>query len=224
MASFRLNIARIRGCPAPRQLGGAMEAFGLPQDQEFGVLNWSTSDSIASATIVRKTQTAVQRLDSDTKEVTASPVERVTLYPFAVRPRQETLEIYAGSAGAIEQVGLFLSGPLGLSTVVEPIELDLVEALGKLAGLTQRFVLRNVRVSDYSHNAYMTGPYAPKFLDTEHGKEFLEEYAAGATSAGVKFRGPTGPATVSLGRSACFGFSCRDDDQAAIQAILRKLV
>ena len=224
MASFKLNIARIRGCPDPRRLGQALEAFGLPDDQEYGVLHFAVSGSLASATVIRKTQTAVQRLDSETREVTAAPVERVTLYPLAVRPQQELLEIYAGSASAIEQVGVFFSGCLGLSTVVDPIELDLLAALDKLAGATERFQLRTVRVSDYSHNAYMTGPYAPRFLDTEHGKEFLEEYGPAATSASVRFRGPTGPATVSLCGLACFTFSCRDDDQPAIQAILRKLI
>lgn len=224
MASFKLNIAQVRGCPPARKLGSALEAFGLPDDQEFGVLNWSANDVIASATLIRKTQTAVPRLDSEAKEITTSPVERVNVYPVAFRPQQESVEIYAGSASVIEQVATFLSGCLGLATVVEPIELDLVAALDKLAAATQRFQLRNVRVSDYSHNAYMTGPYSPKFLDSEHGKEFLEEYGPAATSASAKFRGPTGPVTVSLCGLACFGFSCKDDDQPAVQAILRTLI
>ena len=70
----------------------------------------------------------------------------------------------------------------------------------------------------------MTGAYAPKFMDSQHGQEFMEEYAEQMVSASVKFAAPTGRATVTLTPKACFGFSCNEDDQPAVQSILRKLV
>ena len=77
MASFKLNLARIRGCPAPREVLEAMQAFGLPEKEEFGVLNASASDAAITATIVRKSQQAVQTVNPETREISAAPVEKV---------------------------------------------------------------------------------------------------------------------------------------------------
>jgi hypothetical protein len=201
-----------------------MEKFGLPESEEFGVLEVNPAQGALFGRIIRKSQQNVQRLNSETKELTAEPVEKVTVYPFGVRPAAEVLEVYAGSAAAIEQLGVFFSSCLGLSTVVETIELDVVAAIDKLMKTTAKFQLRSVRVSDYSHNSYMTGPYAPKFLDSAHAQEFLTEYAQAVTSAGVRFQTQTGKAAVTLTPKACFSYSCNEDDQPMVQGILRKLV
>lgn len=224
MASFKLNFARIDGCPAPAAVAKLMEKFGLPESEEFGVLSHQASESALFATIIRRTQQAVPRLDPETKELTAAPVERVTVYPFAIKPSTGRLELYAGAAAGIEQVGAFLSSCLGLPTLVEQLDLDLPSALEKLAGATKAFQLRSIRVKEYAHNSYMVGPYAPKFLDSEHGKDFLQEHLETVTSAAVQFAGPKGKVRVSLSPNACFSYSCNEDDQAAVQAVLRKLV
>lgn len=223
MASFKLNIAKIEGCPPPATLAAALEKYGLPDGEEFGVLNHSATDQAVFGTIIRTSQQAVQRLDPKSKEITSAPVERVIAYPFGVKPSTQRLEIYAGSAPAIEQLAVFFSSCLGLPTVVEAIEMDVVAAIEKLSKTTQKFQLRSIRINDYAHNSYMAGPYAPKFLDSQHGQEFLEEYSEYVTTAGVKFAAPTGRATVTLTPRACFGFSCNEDDQPAVQSILRKL-
>jgi len=224
MATYKLNIARVRGCPEPPQLAEALEAFGLPENDAFGVLNHSLTPRAVFGTVVRKVQQAVQRLDAEAREVTAASVEKVQVLPFAIRPDAEVLELYEGGASGIEQMGTFLSGSLGLPAVVEPIELDVPRVLEKLMGMTERFQLRSVRVSDYAHNSYMAGPYAPKFLDTEHGREFLEEYAESVTAASVRFSAPAAMATANLSPKACFSFSCHEDDRSVVQSILRKLV
>lgn len=224
MASFKLNVARIKGCPPAKQVLEAIEAYGLPETEEFGVLTCSGTDTSIFATIVRKTHQAVQNVDPETRELTSSAVQRVTVYPFGCRPDTETLEIYAGSATGIEQLGVFFSSCLALPTVVEGVELDLPAALERLAKETQRFVLKSIRVSDYAHNAYMAGPYAPKFLDSEHGKDFMSEYLDHITTASVRFQGPSGRVNVTLTPRACFSYSCNEDDQAAVQSILRKLL
>ena len=224
MASFRLNIARIRGCPPPEKLSAALAEFGLPDSEEFGVLNHSAGEKVVWATVIRKTTQAVPRLDAAARKVTSATVDRVTVYPFAVKPDAEVLEVYAGSAAGIEQVGLFLSGSLAVPAVVETIELDIASAVRKLASNADKFQLRSIRVSDYAHNSFMSGPYAPKFLDTEHGMDFLDEYAEFVTAAGVRFAGPTGRVNVGLSTRACFTYSCNEEDQPTVQSILRKLL
>jgi len=223
MATYKLNLARIQNCPRPKSLAEAMESFGLPETEEFGVLNHSATDKAVFATIIRKTQAAIQRLDEQTREVTAAAVEKVTVYPFAVQPSREVLEIYAGSAAGIEQVGTFLASCLQLPTIVEPIELDIPSAVDKLAADTRKFQLRSIRVSEYAHSSYMSGPYAPKFLDTQHGMDFLAEYADFVTAAGVRFATQSGRATVHLSPKACFSYACGEDDTAEVQSVLRQL-
>ena len=224
MASFRLNCAHIRNCPPPAELAAAIEKYGLPESEEFGILSCSGNSQAVFATLVRKTVQSVQKLDAANKEVTAAPVEKVTLYPFAVKPAAERLEIYAGSAAGIEQIGTFLASALGLATSVEPVELDVAWAVGKLMKETKNCQLKSIRVKEFAHNSYICGPYAPKFLDSEHGKDFLEEHAELLTSAAVKFNVKTGKANVSLSPTGCFTYSCHEDCQQEVQGILRTLV
>ena len=224
MASFKLNIAQIRGCPPPGEVLEAMETFGLPKDEEYGVLNCSATDKVVVSTIVRKTQQAIQRLDIEAKELTAAPVEKVVAYPLAVRPASDILEIYAGGPAGIEQTGYFFAGCLAFPTVVEPIKIDIPSTIDKLVANTERCQLRSLRISDYSHNSYMIGPYQPKFLDSQHGMDFLNEYVEAVTSANLRFAGPSGRVNVKVTALACFAFSCSEDDQPYVQSILRKLI
>lgn len=223
MASYKLNVARIRGCPSPREVDEAMAEFGLPETEEYGVLDHSATDTSVFGTIIRKTQQTMPQLDADAKELTATMVERVTAYPFGARPDTETLEVYAGSASGIEQVGLFFSSALAFPTVTEAVEVDIPAAIDKLLETTEKFQFRSVRISEYAHNSFMSGSYAPKFLDTQHGRDFMEEYAELVVAASVKFAGPSGRVTVSLTPKACFTYSCGEDDRSFVQSILRKL-
>ena len=224
MASFKLHIARIRNCPSPADVAGAMQEFGLPEAEDYGVLDSNATDESVFATIARRTEQTVQRLDAETGEVTSRQVEKVALYTFGIQPAREALEVYSGSASAIEQIGAFLSGSLALPTVVEPIELDIADAIEKLLKSAQRPQLKSARVGDYSHNSYMSGTYAPKFLDTPNGLEFIEQHSESLKAAGVKFMGPTGRVTVNLRSTASFSFSCQEDDEPIVRSMLRKLV
>ena len=224
MASFKLNIAHITGCPPPKTLAAALEEFGLPESEEFGVLQFSATSEAVFGTVVRRTQQAVQRVDPESKEVTSTAVEKVTLYPFGVKPSTGVLEVYAGSGTGLEQVGNFFAGCLALPTAVEQIELDIPSAIEKLTKAVQRFQLKGIRVNDYAHNSYMLGVYAPKFLDSTHGMEFMEQYSQFIASAAVRFQGPSGKVSVTLTPKTNFAFSCNEDDQPTVQSILRKLV
>lgn len=141
-----------------------------------------------------------------------------------IKEDSERIELYAGSKTAVEQVGVFLSSCLALAVVVEMCELDVVAAIEKLQTETQRFQLKAVKVSNYSHNSYMDGGYSPKFLDSEHGREFLDEYAEAVASAKVRFAVNGRKVDLTLRPNACLSYSCDSDDQAAVQALLRKLI
>ncbi|MCE5278382.1 MAG: hypothetical protein ABFD92_07425 [Planctomycetaceae bacterium] len=224
MASYKLNIATIRSCPPVKDLLKALDDYGLPENEPYGVLSTSSSETAVFATIARRTHQAVQKLQTETRELTSTEVEKVAVYPFAVKPKNHILEVYAGSAAAVKYIEEFMAGALGIAVATEPIELDIPAAINKLVADTQRFVLKSLRVEDYAHNSYMAGPYSPKFLDSVHGMEFLEEYSQSVTSAGVRFAGPTGRVTVTLKAQAAFSYSCNEDDQSEIQSILRKLL
>lgn len=225
MASFKLNLATITNCPSAEDLAGALQEHGLPEMEEFGVLNHTATESAVFATILRKTHQAIQRLDAETSEVLTDAVEKVTVYPIGVFPRRGMLEIYEGAATGIEQIGAFFASGLALPTVVSPIDLDIPAAIDKLQSMTDRFGLKSIRVSEYAHNAYMSGPYGPKFLDSEHGMDFLREYVDYVTSANVRFQARNGRATVTLSPKACFRYTLgNEDDQSAVQSILRKLI
>ncbi|MFW5840254.1 MAG: hypothetical protein ACOCZE_06710 [Planctomycetota bacterium] len=224
MASFRLNFARIRGCCRPEELVQAMAEFGLPETEEFGVLDASANGPAAFGTIIRKTQQAVQKLDPDSQQIVSQAVEKVSVLPFAVRPDTEMLEIYAGPASSIEQLGAFFGSCLALPTLVEPIEVDVPASIEKVMNNADRPQLKSVRVKEYAHNSFMSGPYAPKFLDTQHGKDFLEEYAEFASQARIRFKAPGGFASVSITPKATFSYSCNEDDQPVVQSLLRKLI
>jgi hypothetical protein len=222
--AFKLTIARIRGCPVAHDVDTLLEAYGLPEKDEFGVLNHSATAETVFGTIVRKFQQAVPGLDREAREITAVSVERVQVYPFGLNPKAETLEVYAGSSAAVGQVAAFLGGCLALPVVVELIPVDLVAAMEKLSHDTERYQLRSVRIRDYSHNSYMAWDYGPKFLDSEHGREFLEQYGTHLASADVRFAMRTGRANVRLNPTASFSYSCHEDDRPDVQSVLRKLV
>lgn len=224
MASFKFNVATVKGCPPADRLVESMDAYGLPPGDEFGVLSASTGGAGAFGTIVRRSQSSVPQLDADNKEVTATAVEKVQVIPFAVHPDQERLEAYAGAKSSLEQIGVFFGSCLALPTLVEPVEMDVPSAIEYLMENTARCQLRSVRVSEYAHNSFMMGPYAPKFLDTEHGKDFLSKYADFVVSANVRFQGPSGKVGVQLRPNACLSYSCNEDDQPQVMSILRKLI
>jgi len=224
MASYKLNIARMRGCPPAEELAEAIADYGLPDSEEFGVLSCTSGQNTVYGAIVRKTEQTVQRLNAEAGEVTPVAVEKATVYPFGVNPGRQVLETYAGAAGGLAQVAAFFSGHLALPTIVELIEIDILTAIDKLAARTEKFQLRAARVSDYAHNSFMSGTYGPKFLDTEHGKDFLSEYVDYIKAASVRFAGPSGRITVALAPTACFSFSCNEEDHSTAQAVLRTLI
>jgi len=224
VASYKLNIASCRGLPAADEIVRGLEEFGLAEGEPYGVLDASQGSGAAFGTLIRRTNMPVKRIEPKTRQVLTEAVERVALVGFGAFPAAERLEAYAGSASALKDVDALLTTGLALAVVTDPIELDVLSCVEKLMKNTQRFQLRSVRVTDYAANSYMIGAYVPKFMDTDHGLQFLEDYAEALKSAQVRFAGPTARVNLTITPNACFSYSCSEDDQPAVQEIVRKLL
>jgi len=225
MASYRITFGYIRQSPDAATLGAALAAYGLPDDDEFGVLNANVDRQAAWATLVQTTVQDVTRLDRQAGELVGETIEKAKAIPMKIIPGENRLEVYAGPASIIETVQVFFAGGAALPVVIEPITIDIPGAVEKLASRTKRFQLKKFRTKTYCHNSYMSGPYAPKFLDNQHGQDFMEEYAEKAAAATVRFQMPSGPATVHLSPTASFSYSVKDEnDVEAIQKLLRELL
>jgi hypothetical protein len=224
MATFKLNIANLDNCPPPADVAAAMEDFGLREEESFGVLNCTASEKAVLGTVVHRTVQDIQQLDEETGEVTSRSVNKVNVYPLGIYPDAGRIETYGGPATGLDRIAEFLASGLALPTIVNQIELDVVSAIDKLYRSTEKFQLKSIRVSEYAHSSYVCGPYAPKFLDTEHGRDFLTEFADFVTAANCRFQGEHGRVTVNLKPKANYSYSLsNEDDNSAVQSILRKL-
>ena len=224
MASFKINFATCKGLGEPKEIVSAMEEFGLAEGEPIGVLHATESPAAAFGTLVRRTDLAVQTIDPKTHEVLTETVERATLLPFGAFSKAGRLEVYTGGVSALQDVGEFLAGALGMAVVTDPIELDLQSAVERMMKSVSKFQLRAVRVTDYAASSYMIGPYAPKFMDTDHGLKFMQEYAEVLKTVELRFSGPSARVSTTLRPNGCFNYSCQDDDQPKVQQILRKLI
>ena len=104
MATFKLNLARILHCPPPAKLAEAMKAYGLPESEEFGVLNFSSTDQSVACTLLRKSQATVQKFDKDSGELTSAMVEKAVIYPFAIKPSATLTGDTLSPVGLLERV------------------------------------------------------------------------------------------------------------------------
>ena len=224
MASFQMNIGSLDHCPPPAKVVEAMKEFGLPDGGEFGVLSHVGNDSIVQAIVIRRDRKVLKTLDGETHEVAETPVDCVVQIPVGLFPRRSRIETYDGGVTGIELMGAFLGSALALPAVVNPLELDVLAMVRRIMETTERFQLRSARLREYAANSYVSGSYAPKFLDTQSGLDFLEEHAEYVDNAVVRFQAPGGRATVTVSPKACFRFSvANEDDKPAVQQLLRKL-
>lgn len=225
MASFKLNIAILDNCPDAAKIGKAIESYGLPENEEFGVLGCTASDSVVYAQILRRTSQAIQKFDPETSEVATTSVEKAVVIPCGIFPQKGVIETYEGTSTSLDQMANFLTGSLALNTVVTQIPVDIPSAIDKLKANTPGFQLKSVRVSEYAANSYMSGAYAPNFFETEHGCEFIKEYLEYITQASVRFQGPHGKVSLTLTPKACFRYSiANEEDKNLVQAAIRKLL
>lgn len=223
MATFKLHIGRMRGCPDAETLLKAMNQFGLAPAEEFGVKSATATEQSVFATLIHRTQKAVDTEDDETGEIEPRVIQTAKELRIGVCPKNEHLECYDGGPTSLEHLAVFFSAFLALPTVIDAIELDLPAAVDRLAETASKFQVRSVRVTDYAANSYCQGVYAPKFLSTEHAREFLQTYADYLTAVSVRFAGGAGRVGVNLQPTASYGLTCDEEDQAEALALLRKL-
>lgn len=227
MASFKINIGRIRNCPTAEIIAKALQDVGLPEDEPAGVLECLAGSEAVTAKVVILDAVEVPQLDVETGDVETRSVERATVYPIGIfpnNPEAGRIEVYEGGASSLDAIACALA-LFGLPTFVDAIELDVVAAVRKLREKTKRFRLKTLKTSEYAHSSYICGPYSPKPLDTEHGTDFLDEYADFVTGASCEFELDGGKATVHLGTKASFRFSLKDeDDKPQMLTLLRELL
>ena len=209
MASFRLNFARVRGLPTIGKLISSLRAFGMPPEQEFGVLDSIVAGDAVSATLLHRTNRPIRQIDATRTGITMIPIEHVAVYPMRLFPSKGRIEIHGGSSNAVGRVHEFLASHLSLPVLTELLDLDVARAIEKLSGTVEKFQLRSVRVAEYSVSSYASGPYRPRFLDSEHGMEFIGQHDGGVVEASVRFSGQHGKVSAVISQKACFRYRCR---------------
>jgi hypothetical protein len=223
MVSHTFNIARVTGLPPVKRLAAALDAFGLPDDGLFGVLEATASKEAVLGTVVFRCSQTVRSVDPTTRAVVLSEIDKVIVYPFTAYPAKGIIEVRAGSTNGLSRLQDFLAKCLSTTVEVEPIDLEISMAVRKLNSQTKRFLVRSVRIEHYAAKSYMSGTYSPRFADSDHAMDFIEANP-GLTAASVRFAAPSGIVSLQLNSRSCFRYTCDEDENSSVQAILRKLV
>ena len=223
MASHTLNIARIRGCPKAAELRKLLADYGVQPDAGYAVLDVAKGGAFVRGTLVALVAQQYPHLDDEAEQLDTQQVEKAVALPFAIWPDKQRLEISAGGKTGIEEVGAFLASELALSTVVDAVEIDLVDAVEKLTKTASRFQLWQATIGLYAASSYVCGKYTPKFIDTDHGLKLLEEYAEAADAVVVRFI-EASRVSLTIRPTGCFSFSLKDEeDYDQVTKILREL-
>ncbi len=222
MASFKLNIGMVRGCPTSSELATKLKMIP-DEDERFTILDLNYTDTALKCRLVRFSNQVVTSWDGEKREVEEVVIRKAEVLPLLILPPKGIVEVQAGSIRSLEQVDVLLSQELGLAVTVEPIEFDVIDLIRKVREQVQGFQLLAAAVDLFSANSYTLGVYRPKFEDTENGLEFLEQYAEAIKTARVRFAGKTGKVTVTLSPHSAFAFSCREDDYDPVSALLRRV-
>jgi hypothetical protein len=222
--SYTFNIAQIAGLPVPKKLDAAIERFGLPDDGLFGVIDHQVTRDLVAATVIFRVSQTVQRMDRKAGGVVLAEIDKVVVYPVTMNPVKGAIEIRAGSANGLARMQDFLTQCLNTEVTVEPIELDIQAAVRKLNSQTERFLVRSVRIAHFAPKSYMSGPYSPRFKDSDHGLDFIDSHPDGITGARVSFAASSGMVSLQLNTKSCFKYSCHEDDSSTIQSMLRKII
>ncbi len=234
MASFKYNIARIRG-GGPKSgcqingLADAMKKWGLAHDEPYGVkyvtankAEGKAGQNIAGVLICRESKTI--HTETEDGEITDRPVETAAEFPFNLSTAIGTLEFHAGTAAIFERFAFFLTDCLKFRAIVDVIEVDLLAAVEALIKTVPKLIIRSARVSDFAANSYCNGVYTPKFMSTTHGLEFMAEHSADLQAVTVRWAGRVKRVNVTLGPNGCNSYSCDEDDIQHVRSVLKELI
>jgi len=235
MPSFQIHIASI-ALDNPDILVQRLDQFikrqgdALSTNSEFVVLKYHRAEGSPTVRIelARRIPCNLQTIASGpggNLHLTATPAARAVASTVLINTAAERIETYGPGAKSLDHAAEgFLINELGIPVLWERMKVDISEAIDKLAADVERLRIVRTGIGDYSHNSYMIGPYSPKFLDSQHGLDFTQEYIEGVKTVRVKFAGPSGPVSLSVKPVSSFSGSIKDDDDLAyVQSICRKL-
>jgi hypothetical protein len=209
----------------------AMEAFGLAPTEDVGVWGGQgRSPKRLTATLAIRSRRKYSRpkpaADGPSSDLACDletvEVEHTELVEFALWPADERLEVY-GTISQFERVAEFIQFGLQAGTQSSVLVGDLNTMVDRALEMLDRAALLSARVTELARTSYMIGPYAPKFLDTDHGREFLAEYAESASTAVIRFAGPSKRACLTLSGAGAVSFTCDADDVDEVTEQVRAL-
>ena len=236
MPSYQLHLASIAGVDDGPSLIAAVKEYAAGQTavvDNYVVLSVDGGERAVTMDLAYCTakKITILRPSSGDKSTSKSPdlgmdvgqVGVAVPLTIAICTSAGRLKTCGPGVRSLEMANEFLAGALAWPVLSNPIAVDIEKAIDHLVANTERTMIRAASVSDYSHNSYMIGGYAPKFLDSQHGLDFAHEYIEAMTSVSVQFAGPTGKVSVKLTGSASFSFSCQEDDRPYVEGMLTKL-
>jgi hypothetical protein len=217
--SYQINVADCAGLPSPDEVLTRMQEYGAPEQEEYRILYATQVEAVLSARVARMIRRAVTILNEDThkfEETSLLLARQIDLRLTAAGQLVTT----TGGLVSLADAEILLGSCLGLPTIVERWTLDLQTVVEHMLRDTARCQLRTVNVGEYSHNSYMTGPYRPRFLDSIHGREFLEEYGEAAKDVRLRWQSGMGRASATIRPNGCVTYSCQADDQPHVERML----
>ena len=235
MPSYQIHYATVAGLPDASMIVDAVKLYGEKQAVaagEFVVLDVAgskTAARIALAYVAAKKINGVRPgcgCDGGHEKELGMDIEQVNVaIPFDLRlcTKNDQLKTYGPGVWSIEHSGVFLSGAMAFPTLISEIELKVEKSLEILCQKVDRLTIVGAEVSDYSHDRYMLGKYAPKFLDTDHGLDFVGEYVDSLKAITVQWPGASGKVRMKLTSAASFSFTAHEDDFQQVEAICTHL-
>lgn len=225
MGAYRLNLATCQGLLPAAALAARLEMLKpkADDDYEFAVLEVRAAESIVQADILVRSWRKVQQWDPDKKAMTEHEVRVEKVLPAMLWPEKELMATVSGGVRTLETVYVLLATELALPVVYSVVELDLLQAVQSLQKTQTRFQLKAVKHSEFASDSYTSGPFAPRFLDTVHGLEFVEEYQPAIQAVTCTFAGPSRRVRIVMRDQVGFSYSCHDDDADAVKKVLMDL-
>jgi hypothetical protein len=222
MAAYKLNIGLVRQCPKPADVVNKLKGFGLPPEQEYGILECADSPAGVKATLVNGRFKGICRLNRDKHELADEKVESFTAIPFILSMADKTVKVFAGGARVLKLLADKLAEICGEAFEFEPIPLDPVQVAITLNTAVEDLKLLGVAVDKYAHDSQTEGPYVPKFQSTQHGLDFIGDpkRSPNVSAVAVWWKGAIKKVRVKLVRTAAFAYSCDPDEQQAVETKL----
>lgn len=214
--SYQINLADVRGYPQADELARLMRQYGAPEREEYRVVDVRNDCSTVWATIARMHTRNVTILSDDSGEFEETSIQLAKRLDLRASTITDTLVTSCGGRSSLDEAAVFLGSCLALPTVVEPWILDVQAVVETMLDTLPRCQLRTVNVGEYCHNSYMAGPYRPRFLDSSHGREFVEAYGEAVKEARLRWAGEAGWVSATIRPNGSITYTCGEEEANAV--------